>query len=97
MSDSQWLLIDACGRMVGVDRAVFECGSCSEFQAEFAVNRTDSAQDDCHFARAIDFVVGADVLVGAHRNTGWPDHVFRQTAVVSESSVTVCRPLRSTL
>jgi len=54
----------ACWRMVGADHAAFECGSCSEFQMEFAVSRTDSAQDDCQFARANDFAVGADASVG---------------------------------
>jgi len=38
----------ACGRMVGADCTVFLCGSCSEFQAEFAVSRADSACNDCH-------------------------------------------------
>jgi len=52
---SEWLTTVAfghaqtCGRMVGAaDCAAFECRSCSEFQVEFTVNRTDSAQDHCH-------------------------------------------------
>jgi len=47
----EWLimvLIDACGRMVGADCTVFLHRSCSEFQVEFALNRSDSAQNDCH-------------------------------------------------
>jgi len=61
--------------MVGADCAAFECASCLEFQAEFAVNRTDSAQDDCQFARANDFMVGVDAAVGAHRNCDALDRV----------------------
>jgi len=47
---------------VGADRAAFLCASLS-------MNRTDSAQDDCHRSRS------RRVSRSVPQFTGWPDHV----------------------
>jgi len=75
-------LTAGCVRMMGADYTAFECGSCSEFQAEFAVNRTDSTSDDCHSSRSVP--CSATLVVECVRPHDWSN---RSADMVGQTNV----------
>jgi len=76
--------------MVGADRTAFLHGSFAGISNICPMNGAVAPQDDCQFARANDFAVGADAFgrstphsaVRCIVSHSWPDHVTRQTVVV---------------